>query len=206
MQKDTNAAPELVLASASETRRRLLDAAGVPYTAEVARIDEAEVRASLAQEKEMDALEMAVILAEMKARPVAQRHPRALCLGADQILVQDGTIFGKPESLDAARAQLCALRGNMHQLCTAAVIVRDGSEIWRSALRARLWMRPFSDEFLDDYLAVAGADVFASVGGYQIEGWGAQLFARIEGDHFGILGLPLLPLLGFLREWGIIDP
>lgn len=201
-----DATPGLVLASASETRRRLLAAAGVPYRAEVARIDEAEIRASLAAEREIDALEMAAILAEMKARQVAQRHSGALCLGADQILVQDGTVFGKPEGLAAARTQLLALRGRMHQLCTAAVIVRDGREVWRSAVRARLWMRAFSEQFLDDYLAAEGAGVLGSVGGYRLEGRGAQLFDRVQGDHSGILGLPLLPLLGFLREWGIIDP
>lgn len=145
------------------------------------------------------------LLAEAKARAVAARHRGALVLGADQMLECGGAWFDKPANLEEARAQLEALNGTRHELVTAAAIVRDDAVLWRALERAHLTMRRFSDDFLDRYLAAMGRRVLATVGGYELEGLGAQLMARIEGDYFAILGLPLLPLLDFLRGAGALE-
>lgn len=193
----------LVLASASATRVRLLQAAGVAFTADPAALDEGVAKAAL-KERDATASEAAEALALLKAREVATRHPDALVLGADQMLECDGRWYDKPACGDDARRQLIALRGRRHTLASAVVAVRGGERLWECRDEAHLTMRPFSDAFLDDYLESAGAATFASVGAYQLEGLGAQLFARVEGDHFTILGLPLLPLLGFLRGRGML--
>ena len=135
---------------------------------------------------------------------MTRRHPGALVIGADQMLDCEGVWFDKPTGRDGAREQLKALRGRTHRLVSCAVIVRDGERIWHQIDRARLTMRNFSDAFLDEYLDSAGDDVLHSVGAYQLEGLGAQLFHRVDGDFFTILGLPLLPVLGFLRVHGVI--
>ena len=135
---------------------------------------------------------------------VSARHTGALVVGADQILDSGGYWFEKPADAEAARAQLKALRGKRHTLVSAAAVVRNGSVVWRATDRAHLTMRDFSDEFLDAYIVTAGAELLQSVGAYRLEGLGAQLFERVEGDFFTILGLPLLPLLGFLRGHGAL--
>ena len=194
----------LVLASASPTRARLLEAAGLTPIIEPARLDEAAIKAALKAEGRA-AGDCAGALAEAKAMRVAARRPGALVLGADQLLVCDGRWFDKPADRTAARGQLQTLRGRRHVLATAAVLVKDGARIWHALEEPALTMRAFSDAFLDDYLAAAGDAALGAVGGYQIEGRGIQLMAKIDGDYFAILGLPLLPLLAYLRQNGFID-
>lgn len=199
----TGAAPRVVLASGSRTRAAMLERAGVPVTLAPAAVDEEEVK--LAGRGEGVPVEaVAEMLAELKAKRVTHRHPGALVIGADQMLDCDGEWFDKPAGRTEARDQLKALRGKTHRLVSCAVVLRDGERLWHHTDRARLAMRPFSDAFLERYLDAAGADALQSVGAYQLEGLGAQLFQRVDGDFFTILGLPLLPLLGFLRVHGVI--
>jgi septum formation protein len=194
---------KIMLASESAARRRLLAAAGVAHEAEAAGIDEgAQKRAARAAGQ--DAAECALALAIAKAVQVSLRRQGATVIGADQMLVCERAWFDKPRDLAEARQQLVTLRGREHRLVTTAAAVEDGETVWRHVAVARLVMRPFSDQFLDDYLAAMGERVCGTVGGYELEGLGAQLFDRIEGDYFAILGLPLLPLLQFLRGKGAI--
>jgi septum formation protein len=186
----------IVLASTSAARRMLLTQAGVRFSAEDPGIDEASVKARMAGQSPY---EIAAALAEAKTEAVASRHPRAVVIGADQVLNVEGRSFDKPVTIEDARTQLLMLRGREHHLETAACCAQSGRVVWRAADRAALVMRPFSDEFLDEYLKRLGTDILTSVGGYKLEGRGIQLFERIEGDYFSILGLPLLPLLSFLR-------
>jgi septum formation protein len=197
------AASPIVLASASSARAALLRAAGIPILVDAAAIDETEVRASL-QAARAGPAAVAEALAELKAQRVSRRHAGRLVIGADQVLERDGVLFDKPADLAAARDQLLALRGRRHQLVSAAVLVRDGQRVWHHVDRADLEMRDFSPGFLDRYLEVVGEATLSSVGAYHLEGVGAQLFASVEGDYFTILGLPLLPLLGILREHGVL--
>lgn len=193
----------VVLASASAARAALLDRAGVAFTVAPADIDEPAVRAAL--KKEGAAPEaIALVLAEQKAREVSARHAGALVIGADQLLVLEGRIFAKPADAAAARRQLVALRGRTHTLLSAFACLRDGEMVARGCPSARLTMRAFSDAFLDAYLDRVGAAVLASVGAYRLEGAGIQLFERIEGDYFTILGLPLIELLAALRGAGAV--
>jgi len=196
-------APAVVLASASESRRRLLRGAGVPFRAEVSAIDEDEVKAALRAEG-ASAMQVAETLAELKARRVAPRHPGALVIGADQMLDCAGCWFDKPQDRAAATEQLRALSGGAHELLTAVCLLRDGQRIWHHNARARLVMRPLSEDFIDAYLDAVGESALHCVGAYRIEGRGAQLFAQIEGDGFAIQGLPLLPLLEMLRQHGVL--
>lgn len=193
----------LVLASSSAARADMLRAAGVEITVDPGRIDEDAVKAAMLAEG-APARDVADKLAEMKALRVSGRHAGGLVLGADQVLVHQGKLLSKASSLEEARAQLAGLRGDRHELLSAAVIVRDGEPIWRHVGQARLHVRPFSDAFLDGYLAEAGEDILGSVGCYHLEGLGAQLFSRVEGDYFTVLGLPLLEVLGFLRARGVL--
>lgn len=193
----------LILASASPIRAQILRDAGIAFETRPARIDEEAARAGLAAEG-LAPLDHAAALARMKAARVSARAPGAWALGCDQTLLCAGARFDKPADIPAARAQLQALRGKRHELICAAAIFRDGAEIWRHVARPALTMRPFSDAFLDAYLAQMGDEVCESAGGYKLEGLGAQLFAGISGDYFSILGLPLLPLLGFLRANGAL--
>ncbi|HEY6992936.1 MAG TPA: Maf family protein [Xanthobacteraceae bacterium] len=189
----------LVLASKSAIRHAMLRAAGIPVEIEPADVDERALEAAGAAR---DAGEVAALLAHAKARTVAARRPGRLVLGADQTLAFGERRFSKPADRAAARAQLEALRGRTHELHTAVALVRDGNTLFEHREHARLTMRAFSDRFLEDYLDAMGATVTMSVGGYQLERAGIQLFERIEGDHFVILGLPLLPLLRYAREAG----
>lgn len=193
----------LILASGSATRARLLRGAGVAIEIAAPAIDEAELKASLKQEG-APAARVAETLAEMKARRVSPRFTGRFVLGSDQMMECDGGWLDKPETREQARAQLKKLRGKSHSLITSAVLVRDGTRIWHTTDRAALRMRDFSDSFLEGYLDQAGEDVLHSVGGYQLEGLGAQLFERVTGDFFTILGLPLLPVLAILREHGMV--
>lgn len=196
-------AARLVLASASAARAKMLSDAGLAFETDPARIDEAAVKDSLKAEKAGGG-QLADTLAELKATAVARRHPGALVLGADQVLEFKNRLFDKPADRTAAWTQLTALRGESHRLISAAVVVRDGERIWGQTDFASLLMRPFSDAFLEQYLDRMGDAVTQTVGGYQLEGLGAQLFQRVDGDFFTILGLPLLPLLEFLRGHRIL--
>jgi septum formation protein len=192
---------ELILASASPVRAQLLAAAGLEVQVEPAVVDEIAVKRSF-RVSGRTAQECSLALAEAKARRVAERHDRALVIGADQILVSGGVWLDKAADLDEVRAQLQALRGRTHELTTAVCVVQSGRRLWHTISRPRLMMREFSDTFLDDYIAVEGDAILGSIGGYRLEGRGVQLFSRIDGDYFAILGLPLLELLDFLRKRG----
>jgi septum formation protein len=194
---------DLILASGSAIRAEILRRAGVAFTVETAAVDEAEIKASFRAERR-PAVECAIALAEAKAGRVSRRRTGALVIGADQMLVCDGIWHDKPADRAAAREQLLSLRGKRHELVSATCVLRDGERLWHVVERPSLTMRHFSDSFLDAYLETAGDAVLSSVGAYQIEGLGVQLFERIEGDFFAILGLPLLPLLGFLRLHGVV--
>ncbi len=191
----------LVLASRSEIRRRILADAGLPVEVQPADIDERTVEA---EARTADPAKVARLLARAKARAVAAKFPGRLVLGADQTLALGAQRFSKPENREAAAAQLRALRGKTHRLHSAIALVQDGALHFEQQAYADLTMRDFSDAFISDYLEAAGSAVCSSVGGYQLEGAGIQLFARIEGDYFTILGLPLLPLLDFLRREGLL--
>jgi septum formation protein len=195
------ASKPLLLASKSEVRRKILAAAGVPIESRPAPIDE---RAIEARSNVHEAGEVARVLAGAKAHTVAAQMPARVVLGADQTLTLDGRRFSKPTDRDAAREQLLALRGKTHRLHSALTVVRDGAVLFEHSDTAELTMRDFSDRFLESYLDSVGDSAFASVGGYQIESAGIQLFERIAGDYFTILGLPLLPLLQFLRQAGLM--
>lgn len=193
----------IVLASESAARKGMLAAAGVTLETDPAGIDEAALK-RLCRERGNSAAECALALARAKAARVAERQKGALVIGADQILDLDGAWLDKPRDFADARAQLVELRGKPHALVTAAVAVEGPELLWRHVATARLLMRRFSDAFLDFYLEAMGERVLRTVGGYELEGLGAQLFAAVEGDYFAILGLPLLPLLAFLREKGAL--
>jgi septum formation protein len=194
---------DLILASTSVTRQRLLRAAGLCFTAEAAHIDETSIVESLAAEKAKPR-DIADALAELKALKISNRHPQATVIGADQVLSLGTEMFQKPVDRDAARLQLLRLRGRTHVLSSAVCVARGGSVVWRLVEEARLTMRAFSDAFLDAYLVEAGEDILGSVGAYHVEGTGIQLFSKIEGDAFTIQGLPLLPLIDFLRTHGMV--
>jgi septum formation protein len=187
----------LVLASKSEIRRIVLSSAGIPVEVAPANIDERAVETTSAS-AEPDAV--ALLLAREKARAVADAKPGRLVLGADQTLALGAQRFTKPVDRDTARQQLLMLRGKTHALHSAIALVRDGAVLFEYCGMARLTMRDFSDEFLEAYLDAAGPAAQASVGGYQLENIGVTLFQTIEGDHFTILGLPLLALLAELRR------
>lgn len=193
----------VVLASASKSRASLLTAAGLGFDVVPAHADEDAVKAALKAEG-ADARQCAETLAEIKAVQVSQRIPEALVIGADQMLDCDGVWFDKPKDMNGARAHLTALRGKTHTLPTAVAVVLGGQVIWHHSASPKLTMRDFSGAFIEHYLANTGERILSSVGAYQLEGWGVQLFERIDGDFSTILGLPLLPLLGFLREHQVI--
>jgi septum formation protein len=197
------AAPALILASASKARRAVLEGAGLRFETRVAGVDEAAIKEA-AQAEGIPPDDAALMLADAKAERVAAQAPDALVIGADQLLVCDGAWFDKPTDMTAARAHLQRLRGRRHELVTALVCHRAGQRIWQHVAKPRLTMRDFSDAFLEAYLAAEGEALLSSVGAYRLEGHGAQLFDRIEGDQPAILGMPLLPLLGFLRQHGVL--
>ncbi len=192
----------LILASASPARLSLLQAVGVLCTVRPSEIDETLLKKSFQEQPVSKSAEM---LAEAKAQDVSHLSGDALVIGADQMLECEGRLFDKPRDRAQASAQLQALRGKPHRLVSAVVVVRNGQKVWAGVDEAILTMRPFSDAFLESYLDHEGSALFSSVGAYRIEGWGAQLFTSIRGDYFTILGLPLLPLLEFLRSQGVLS-
>lgn len=185
----------------------MLRDAGVAVENMPPRVDEDEIKASYRGEG-AGVEDTAIALAELKAQSVSRKimgaAPGRFVLGADQMLECGGIWFDKPVDLQAARAQLGALRGRAHHLISAAVLVKDGVRLWHHVDRAELVMRDFSEAFLDEYLGGIGAEVLGSVGAYHLEGVGAQLFSRVRGDFFTVLGLPLLPVLAILRSHGML--
>jgi septum formation protein len=194
---------QVVLASKSAIRGQLLGAAGVAFDTDSPGVDEAAVKASLLAEG-LGPRDIADALAEAKAVKVSRRWP-GLVIGADQTLDFEGRLFDKADSLDEARKRLKMLRGQSHRLHAAVVVAQDGTPIWREVATSTLRMRPFTDAFLEAYLQRNGEAALSSVGCYHLEGEGAQLFDRIEGDYFAILGLPLIPLLDLLRRHGVLS-
>lgn len=188
----------IVLASASAVRARLLAAAGIVFEQHPAPVDEGALKDALKSEG-ASAGEAAEALAELKAQHISRKIPGALVIGADQILECEGQWFDKPGDRADAVASLKALGGRDHDLVAAVCVVRDGTVLWHHGDAARLRVRALDEGFIERYLEAAGQAALDSVGAYQLEGLGANLFTRIEGDYFTILGLPLLPLLGFLR-------
>jgi len=196
--------PPLILASQSPFRRMLMENAGLAFSAEAAAIDERAVEAALSERNPAPS-EVAAALAVEKARDVAGRNPGALVIGSDQTLSLEGRVFHKPADMAEAKSHLLSMSGRTHELNCGVALVRDGETLWNHVSIARLTMRPLSEDFVDRHLARVGMRVLASVGAYQLEGEGVQLFERIDGDYFTILGLPLLPLLAKLRNLGAID-
>ena len=193
----------LLLASQSATRRRMLEAAGVPFAAVAADLDEEEAKAGLLAAG-FEPRDLAEMLAEMKAKSVAAPGD-ALVIGADQALeLDDGTLLSKPGSRDEALAQLRTLSGGTHYLHSSAVVVERGERVWGETESVAMDVRPLGEDFLRAYLDAEYEAVRGNVGGYRVEGIGAQLFEEIEGSHFAVLGLPLLPLLAYLRERGLL--
>jgi septum formation protein len=192
----------VVLASKSAARRAVLEGAGVPFEVAVAGVDEDAVKASLLADGATPR-DIADALAELKAIRVSRSRPD-LVIGADQTLELDGQLYDKAETVEEARARLKLLRGKPHKLHSAVVVAKEGTPIWREVVTATLTMRDFSDDFIEDYLAREGEAALGSVGCYRLEDLGAQLFSRIEGDYFAILGLPLLGLLELLRNHQVL--
>jgi septum formation protein len=200
-------APQIILASGSAARRQMLAAAGVLFSVIPADVDEAAITATM--QNESDCIEADVIagaLARAKAIAVSDLHPAALVIGADQTLALGSKLFSKPADLVEARDHLDRLRGRTHALHSAVVIAQRGEVVWGTCETATLTMRRFSDAALDAYIARTGERICKSVGAYELEGHGLQLFERIEGDYFTILGLPMLPLLAELRARGALTP
>lgn len=192
----------LILASQSPFRKMLMENAGLTFDAYPAEIDERAIESELERQVPTD---VALHLAEAKAKAVSMRHPGALVIGSDQTLSLGDRVFHKPEGIAGAREHLLALSGRTHALNSGVAIAVDGGVAWRHVSTASLTMRPLSEAFIDRHLARVGARVLGSVGAYQLEGEGIQLFDRIEGDYFTIIGLPMLPLLAQLRSMRAID-
>jgi septum formation protein len=195
---------QLILASTSPTRRRLLEHAGVVFAAEAPRVDEAALREALAGEGARPR-DIADALAEAKARKIASRHPEAMVLGCDQVLDLEGEALGKPADRDTLAAQLGRMSGRTHRLHSAAVIYERGEPVWRHVGTVRLTMRRLSPTYISSYLDRNWPGVADCAGGYRIEEEGVRLFERIEGGYFDVLGLPLLEILGYLTRRGVIE-
>jgi len=193
----------LILASASQSRAKVLQNVGVEFTVIAAHVDEEAVKDSMRAAKQGHRA-VADALAELKAMRVSSQYPHDFVIGADQVLSFDGWIVSKCETVRDARNLLSELRGKMHELYSAVVLAKGGSPLWRHVEKSTLTMRDFSDEFLDHYLQTGGESLLSGVGCYRLEEDGAQLFAQVDGDYFSILGLPLIPLLSALREQGVI--
>jgi septum formation protein len=197
--------PPLILASGSKSRARLLEAAGLAFVVEPPGLDEAVMREAVSGEGALTPHDIAEVLARAKAEAVSDLARKAYVIGGDQVLALGNTIFSKPDSMEAARRQLLDLSGKTHTLHTSVAVATNGEAIWAETTIATLTMRKLSPEFIGRYLAAAGEEVLGSVGAYQLEGLGVQLFDKIDGDYFSILGLPLIPLLDTLRREGVIE-
>ena len=209
MPKLTDNATAVILASGSQGRRQLLSGAGVQFEVVPADVDERPLRdAALARDPATSPSALALMLARAKADEVSARHPKAIVIGADQMLALGTALYEKPKDMAEARTHLLAMRGRTHQLHGAIVVLAPtmapATRVWTHTSTAHMTMRAFSSEFLEAYLADAGPQICLSVGAYQLEGLGIQLFERIEGDYFTILGLSLLPLMAHLRAIGAI--
>jgi len=191
----------LILASKSAARRAMLEGAGVPFSIQVADVDEDAVKVN---HDPADAAGLAVELARVKALAVSRHDPDAWVLGADQTLAFAGGLVSKASSMEAARARLAAMRAAGHELHSGAALARNGQVVWSGVDTATMRMRDFSDTFLDAYLAAEGEALLASVGSYRLEGMGSQLFESVDGDYFTVLGLPLWPVLAELRRAGVL--
>ncbi len=194
----------IVLASGSVIRAQLLRNAGVPFSVQIARVDEDTAKRALMAEG-APPRDVADALAEMKARKISDKVPGTMVLGCDQVLDFEGQMLSKPETPEEALAQLKAMRGKRHMLLSAAVIYQDGEPIWRHVGQVRLRMRASSDAYLRDYVARNWDSIRHAVGAYKLEEEGVRLFATIDGDYFNVLGMPLLELLNFLAVKGVID-
>ena len=192
----------VILASGSQIRRQILDGAGVNYDVQTSHVDEATIKMAMLNEGARPR-DIADALAEAKAVKVS-RVREGLVIGADQIMVMDDKIYDKPKDMDEAKARLLSMRGKTHFLIGAVVICENGSPVWRNASKTSLHVRDFSEAFLDEYLSAEGEGVLSSVGAYKFEGRGSQLFSKVEGDFFSILGLSLLPVLDYLRIRGVM--
>lgn len=191
----------LILASKSAARRAMLEGAGVPFSVQVADVDEDAVKAV---HDPSDPAGLAMELARVKALAVSRRDPDAWVLGADQTLAFEGGLISKAGSMDEARARLRRMRGRDHSLHSGAALARNGQVVWSGVDAVAMRMRDFSDAFLDDYLAAEGQALLSSVGSYRLEGLGSQLFEAVDGDYFTVLGLPLWPVLAELRRAGVL--
>ena len=200
-----NGNAKLILASASSSRQQMLRAAGVAFDVVPAEIDEAAVRdAVMAADDGLSPSDVAELLATQKALAVSGGQPGRLVLGGDQILTSEGRVYEKAKSLDELRSTLLALSGKTHQLHSAAALVRDGEVVWSTLANVNVAFRPYDPAFVGWYLGTVGEAALSSVGGYHLEGLGAQLVRRIDGDFFAVLGMPLIEVLGALREHGIV--
>ncbi|HEY8300034.1 MAG TPA: Maf family protein [Methyloceanibacter sp.] len=197
--------PPLILASGSKSRARVLEVAGLAFIVEPPGLDEAVMRQALGGKGSLSPHDVAEVLARAKAEAVSDLAPKAYVIGGDQVLALGDTIFSKPDSMEAARRQLLDLSGKTHTLHTAVAVATDGETIWAETTIAALTIRKLSPEFIGRYLVAAGEEVLSSVGAYQLESLGVQLFEKIDGDYFSILGLPLIPLLDTLRREGVIE-
>ncbi|MDA8853610.1 Maf family nucleotide pyrophosphatase [Amylibacter sp.] len=195
--------PNIILASESITRQNLLTQAGVIFNSVSAKIDEITIKKSLTGEG-ANPNDIVDALAEFKAARVANNYPTDIVIGSDQILVFEGEIISKAKSMIDAKKTLKRLKGKTHQLLSSAVIYEDNKPVWRTISRAQLFMREFSDEFLEEYIENSGNIILSSVGCYLLEEKGVNLFNRIQGDYFTVLGFPLLEVLDFLRKRGLI--
>jgi nucleoside triphosphate pyrophosphatase len=194
----------LILASASEIRQNLLKQAGIQFKAHTARIDEPTILASMVQDGGT-ARDIADTLAELKARKIAAKHPTAMVIGCDQVLEFRGNVLSKPAGLEDAISQLIMLRGQQHKLLSAIVIYENAEPVWRHVGQVRLLMRDLSDDYIAKYMSRNWPGIADSVGSYKLEQEGSRLFSQIEGDYFTVLGLPLLELVGFLTQRGVIE-
>jgi len=195
---------EIILASGSSTRKTLLSNAGLTFRAQPARIDEAAIKAALLSEK-ASPRDVADALAEFKARKISEKEPGAVVIGSDQVLDLHGAVLAELADRQAVADQLRALRGKQHSLLSAVVVYENAKPVWRHVGQVRLKMRDISDSFLEAYIDRNWPGIGDSVGGYKLEEEGIRLFTRIEGDYFTVLGLPLMDLLGFLTQRGVID-
>ena len=197
--------PQLILASSSKVRARLLEAAGLAFSIQSPGLDEHAMRQAVGSTGALSPQDIAEVLARAKAEAVSELVRDAFVIGADQVLAFGGRILSKPDNMEAARKELLDLSGKSHILHSAVALATNGGTVWAHSESSTLVMRKLSPQFIGRYLAAAGEEVLSSVGAYQIEGLGIQLFEKIDGDYFSILGLPLIPLLNTLRREGVIE-